>query len=293
MLQESLDIVVPPQAPDDGVYVDATFGGGGHTEGILSRKPASRVVALDADPQAVERARNVAKRYAGRLVAVHANFADLDAVLDGCGIDRVDGVIYDLGLSSWQLAASGRGFSFAGDEPLDMRFDPTSGPTAADMLAHKSEDELAHLIARFGERHARRIARRIADRRRLGPLASTGELVAAIRGALPSQSPRRRSRIHFATRTFMALRVAVNDEERALESTLGAAVSRVRRGGGIAVISFHSGEDRIVKHAFGRYQLAGRVRILTRKPLRPGPHESAANSRSRSARLRGAVVAGA
>jgi len=276
------------------VFVDATFGGGGHTEALLQRSRECRVIALDADPAAVERARELEKRFPGRLDAVHANFGRLGDVLDEQAVRQADGIMYDLGLSSMQLADESRGFSFAGTEPLDMRLDSASnGKTAAQIVNSMPEPELADLIFQYGdERHARRIARHIVRRRERSPLRTTSDLVAAILSAQPRDASRERRRVHPATRTFQALRIAVNDELGNLERSLDAAATRVRAGGRIVVISFHSGEDRIVKSKFRAWHKAGRCELLTRKPLSPDQKELAENPRSRSAKLRAASMIG-
>ena len=286
-------LLLPAGDDRQEVFVDATFGAGGHTEAILLRSRGSRVIALDADPAAVARAKNLAGRYPGRLDAVHANYGRLDEALDECGMHEVDGIMFDLGLSSLQLADTTRGFSFAGLEPLDMRLDPTSnGQTAADVLATAPERELAEIIENYGdERFARRIARQIVWRRERAPLQTTSDLVAAVLSAQPKGMPRARRGIHPATRTFQALRMAVNDETRNLERGLEIAQSRVRPGGRVVAISFHSGEDRIVKRAFREWTAAGRGETLTRKPLTPGADEVAANPRARSAKLRAIRIA--
>ncbi len=263
----------------DGTYVDATFGAGGHARAIDALLTAGgRLIALDADPGAA--------LYAGalpRTALVGANFADLAAVLDDLGIAAVDGVLFDLGVSSMQLDRPERGFSFREDGPLDMRLDPRRALTAAELLATVEEAELADLILRFGEdRAARRIARAIVAARKAGRLPGTTTGLARLIAGVVLVSGRR-ERIHPATRTFQALRIAVNDELGALERGLGAAVERTRPGGRIAVISFHSLEDRIVKRAF---RDDPRVHAITRRPLEPGDVERAANPRSRSAKLR-------
>jgi 16S rRNA (cytosine1402-N4)-methyltransferase len=290
MLEESMALLLPAGEGEDrqAVFVDATFGAGGHTETLLLRSRGSRVIALDADPAAVARAEALAGRYPGRLDAVHANYGLLDEVLDERGVREVDGIMYDLGLSSLQLADSTRGFSFAGVEPLDMRLDPTSsGPTAAHILNTAPERELADLLESYGdERFARRIARQILWRREKAPLQTTSDLVAAVLSAQPKGMPRNRRSIHPATRTFQALRMAVNEETQNLERSLQMALSRVRPGGRVVAISFHSGEDRVVKRAFRDWTAAGRSEALTRKPLTPGDDEVAANPRARSAKLR-------
>lgn len=293
MLEESMALLLPAGEDRQAVFVDATFGAGGHTEAILLRSRGSRVIALDADPAAVARAKDLAGRYPGRLDAVHANYGQLGEALDECGVHDVDGLMYDLGLSSLQLADTNRGFSFAGVEPLDMRLDPTSnGPTAAQLLATKPERELADIIENYGdERFARRIARQIIWRRERTPLKTTSDLVAAVLSAQPKGMPRARRGIHPATRTFQALRMAVNDETRNLERSLETALQRVRSGGRIVAISFHSGEDRVVKRAFRDWTAAGRGDALTRKPLTPSEDEVAANPRARSAKLRAIRIA--
>ena len=287
MLGESVDLVLSGPALGSGAtVVDATFGAGGHTKEILSRQPSGRVIALDADPAAVARAVELSSRYPGRLTAVHANFAELDEALEELGIDGVDGILYDLGLSSIQLADTERGFSFAGDEPLDMRLDPTSDdPTAADLLNTMSERDLADLIHAGGdERFARRIARQIVMRRGRSPLRKTSDLVAAVLAAQPRGASR--AKIHPATRTFQALRMAVNRDVERLERGLAAAGRRLRPGARVAVISYHSGEDRLVKRVFRRWERDGVATVITRKPMTPSIEETRANPRSRSAKLR-------
>jgi 16S rRNA (cytosine1402-N4)-methyltransferase len=289
MLEESLSLLLPAGRSRMGAtYVDATFGAGGHTLEILARAAGSRVVAIDADPAAVERAVRLGHRYEGRIVAVHANFAELADSLDVIGVGEVDGILYDLGLSSLQLADPARGFSFAGSEPLDMRLDPSSGdPTAAQLLARLPERELADIIHEYGdERRARRIARQIVVRRERSPLRTTSDLVAAILSAQPKEA--RRGQIHPATRTFQALRMAVNSDVSRLKRSLDAAIARLAPGGRAVVISFHSGEDRVVKNAFRSWERSGKASIVTRKPLTPTREEAAANPRSRSAKLRAA-----
>jgi 16S rRNA (cytosine1402-N4)-methyltransferase len=260
-----------------GTYVDATYGAGGHTTRILAALgPAGRVIALDADP--VARLHDAD----GRACLVHANFRALGAQLDALGIERVNGVLYDLGVSSMQFDTADRGFSFRAAAPLDMRLDPTRGESAAEFIANRSESELADIIFEFGEeRAARRIARAIKQR----VPADTAELAALVAGVVHVSG--RRERTHPATRTFQALRIAVNDELRALSESLDAALGRTLEGGRIAAISFHSLEDRIVKQRFRDDPRAVRV---TRKPIVPGAAEIAANPRARSAKLRVCAV---
>lgn len=292
MLDEALGLLLSrgDRGPAAEVFVDCTFGAGGYARAVLQHAPLAKVVAIDADRAAWERAQALAAEHPGRVVPVHANFADLDRALEAAGVAEVDGVIYDLGLSSLQLADPARGFSFSTDAPLDMRFDPQSGrPTAADLLAASSEADLAKIIFSYGdERNARRIARSIVRRRERSPLMRTGDLVAAVLSSLPAGSKRRHAPIHPATRTFQALRIAVNDELRALERSLEAAVRRLVIGGRIVALSFHSGEDRIVKRTFVAWRGLGVAEILTPKPLQPSEAEVARNPRSRSAKLRAA-----
>jgi len=273
--RESIDglAIVP-----DGTYVDATFGAGGHTRLILERLgPHGRAIAFDADPSAAAHAPGDP-----RFTLVHANFRTLAGALAERGIAQVDGVLYDLGVSSMQFDEGERGFSFRSDAPLDMRLDPTQGETAAAYIETHDEVELADAIFRYGEeRNSRRIARVLKARRP----QTTGELAALVAGAVHVRG--KRERTHPATRTFQALRIAVNAELDALRESLDAAVTIVRPGGRIAVISFHSLEDRIVKLRFREDE---RLRVITRKPIVPGDEEIVANPRARSAKLRIAEV---
>lgn len=266
----------------NGVYVDATFGAGGHSRAILERLKGGRLIALDADPRAIDAARRIAD---SRFTFVHANFRDLDRVLDRCKIPLVDGVLFDLGVSSMQLDDAERGFSLGKPAPLDMRMDPGRGSSAYEILSTASERELAEIFFAFGEeRSARRIARAIVARRAGGGLPNTtSEFAALVSGVL--QRPGKRERIHPATRVFQALRIAVNDELDALRGGLAAAIARLRSGGRVVVISFHSLEDRIVKRSFRDDE---RLEVLTKRPIRPDLHELAENRRSRSAKLRAA-----
>jgi 16S rRNA (cytosine1402-N4)-methyltransferase len=292
MLQECLRLLVPSSSRSArSVYVDATFGAGGHTAALLQAQPDAIVVALDADPQAVQRAKELARTFPGRLLPRHANFAQLDDALDHNKLDRIDGILFDLGISSLQLGDAQRGFSFAGDEPLDMRLDPSSSaPSAARLLATLPQPELERILREYGdEHHARAIARSIVRRRPRVSTWRTGDLVAAV---LSSQGRRPRGRIHPATRTFQALRIAVNDDLNVLESGLHTAMRRLRPHGRMVVISFHSGEDRVVKRCFRSFEQQHLARGLTRKPLRPTAAEVAANARSRSAKLRAIEATG-
>lgn len=266
----------------EGTYVDATFGAGGHTRAILSRLGTGRLIAIDADPAAAQRAMAIGDP---RLVVVHSNFRSLTSVLDRCAIELVDGVLFDLGVSSMQLDDAERGFSLGRSATLDMRMDPGVGRSAYEILATASETELADIFYYYGdERSARRIARAIVARRSKGTLPSTtSEFAALVAGVVARRG--RRERIHPATRVFQALRIAVNDELDALREGLHGAVGRLRRTGRVVAISFHSLEDRIVKQTFRADE---RLDVLTKRPVVPDDAEIAANPRARSAKLRAA-----
>jgi 16S rRNA (cytosine1402-N4)-methyltransferase len=281
MLGEVLELLRPASPC---VYVDATLGGGSYCEALLRRsEPSGRVIAFDRDPEAIPSARARLALFSERLVLVQGSFADLGSHLEALGVDRVHGIVADLGLSSLQLDDPERGFTFQREGPLDMRFDRTRGPTAADLVNEMSEKELSEILFELGEeRHARRIARRIVDRR---PLRTTREL----RGAVVSVLGPKRKGIDPATRTFQALRLAVNRELDALDAFLRTAPDRLAAGGRIVVLSYHSLEDRAVKLAFrgrARGEEEHQYRILTKKPLSPGAPELERNRRARSAKLR-------
>lgn len=266
----------------DGIYVDATFGAGGHSRGILERLRGGRLIAFDADPQAQLRASAISN---SAFTFVPSNFRELGTVLDRLGIEQVDGVLYDLGVSSMQFDDVSRGFSFRESAPLDMRMDPNAGKSAYQVLMTASESELADIFFHYGqERASRRIARAIVQRRSAGTLpATTLEFGQMISGLLHKKG--QRERIHPATRVFQALRIAVNDELDALRESLDTAVDRLRGAGRVVTISFHSLEDRIVKHKFREDD---RLEVITRKPLVPDDAEIERNPRARSAKLRAA-----
>jgi 16S rRNA (cytosine1402-N4)-methyltransferase len=262
--------------------VDGTAGGGGHVQRILERVGTTgRVVAIDRDPEAVERLK--ARFLDDRVQCLEGNYADLPELLNGIGIDAVDGILLDLGLSSDQLADRQRGFSFESDGPLDLRFDPRRGEPAYRLLNRLSAEHLADLLYQYGEeRLSRRIARAIVHRRQQEPIETAVELAEIVRRAYPPAS-KRGEKIAPATRTFQALRIAVNDELKALETALRRFPTILESGGRLAVISFHSLEDRQVKQAFRDDE---RYEVLTRKPIRPSEAEIVDNPRSRSAKLR-------
>jgi 16S rRNA (cytosine1402-N4)-methyltransferase len=268
------------------VFVDCTLGLGGHSQALLDGG-ASRVIAIDRDTEAIAMARERLDAYGDRVDIAHADYRDLGAVLDARGLASVDGVLADLGVSSMQLDAVERGFSFRGDAPLDMRMDRSQGPTAADRLREASEGELADVIYQYGEeRHSRRIARALVRARDERAVSTTGELAAIVRRSVPHRGYQR---IDPATRTFQALRIWVNGELEGLDRFVHDAVLRLRAGARLVVIAFHSLEDRIVKHTLrGLDREAGTVRVLTARPEVAGEDEIARNPRARSAKLRAA-----
>jgi 16S rRNA (cytosine1402-N4)-methyltransferase len=266
----------------DGVYVDCTVGLGGHTAALLEAG-AGRVIGIDRDAGALDRSR---ERLAGApaVELVHADYRDIADVLASRGLSEVDGVVADLGVSSWQLDDPERGFSFRQAGPLDMRMDRSKGRTLGEWLATIGEAELAGVIREFGEeRHARRVATAIVRARDAGRLQTTGDLASVVRRAAGGG---RWQRIDPATRTFQALRIAVNDELAGLDAFLERAAGSLKRGGRLAVIAFHSLEDRVVKWTFRRLAAAGVVEVVTRRPVTPSDEETSANPRARSARLR-------
>jgi 16S rRNA (cytosine1402-N4)-methyltransferase len=280
-----------------GIYVDATFGAGGHSRAILAAANCN-VIAIDRDPNAVTGGADLVRSARGRLVLVEGKFSDLQAVVRNCGYDAIDGVVFDLGVSSMQLDEAARGFSFRHEGPLDMRMS-RDGPTAADVVASASERELAAIVAAFGEeRHARRVARAIVAARRAAPIRTTRALAEVIAGVVPARG----DAIHPATRTFQALRIFVNDELTELAAGLAAAERVLKSGGRMVVLAFHSLEDRITKsflversrpsapsrHRPAPAQLAATFRILTPRPIVPDEAEISANPRARSAKLRAA-----
>jgi 16S rRNA (cytosine1402-N4)-methyltransferase len=298
MLAEVLALLSPRAG---GSYLDATFGGGGYTRAILDAAPCT-VFALDRDPDAIARGAALAARHPGRLHLIEGRFGDMVSLLAAEGVTALDGIVFDLGVSSFQLEQPERGFSFRADGPLDMRMG-REGPTAAALVNSLGERELAALLLEFGEeRHARRVARAILRARAEAPIETTARLAAIVRAAVPPSA----DGIDPATRSFQGLRIAVNDELGELARGLAAAIALLAPGGRIVAVSFHSLEDRIVKRglaaAAGRggnpsrhapSALAGpapapALRLLTQRPLRPGDAETRANPRARSARLRAA-----
>ena len=280
----SREVVALLRPERGGLFVDCTVGLGGHSRALLEAG-ASRVLGLDRDPDALAIARESLAEWGDRVELVHADYRDLPRVLDARGIDGVNGTLADLGVSSLQLDAADRGFSFRRDEPLDMRMDRTQGPTAAELLHDADERSLADVIFQYGEeRFSRRIARAIVQAREETPVATTGRLAAIVRRAVPRAGYQR---IDPATRTFQALRIWVNRELEGLDTFLTAAAQCLLAGARLAVICFHSLEDRIVKHLFRALERGeAALRIVTKRPLVPDAAEVDANPRARSAKLR-------
>ena len=283
MLEEALQFLQPERG---GVFVDCTLGLGGHTRALLERG-ATRVIGIDRDADALRLATERLQGFGDRLVPVHSDYRQIGEVLDAHSGQVVDGVLADLGISSLQLGADGRGFSFRRDEPLDMRMDRSGGATAADLVNHSAEREIADAIFQFGEeRYSRRIARGIVAAR---PLTTTGQLASIVRRAVPTRGWQR---IDPATRTFQALRIWVNGELDGLDRFVHDAASRLGEGGRLVVITFHSLEDRIVKHTMrGLAKDSDGLQVLTKKPLVASDAERERNPRSRSAKLRALQVA--
>lgn len=278
-----LNEVLEHLAPKSGeTFIDGTLGDGGHAEEILERiAPNGVLLGIDLDQGAIDRSRVRLARFGSHFITERGNYRDLATIAEKHGIRAANGILLDLGISSAELDESGRGFSFQKDEPLDMRMG-VEGLTAAEIVNSAPKDELARIIRLYGEeRYANRIAEEIVRRRRRKRIITTVELVETIREAVPQNYER--GRIHPATRTFQALRIAVNDELQGLREALPQAVRSLALGGRIAVISFHSLEDRIVKHFFRDSE---ELRIVTKKPIRPIQKEIIENPRARSAKLR-------
>ena len=287
MVAEVLEHLAPARG---GIFVDCTVGYGGHTRAMLDAG-ATTVIGFDRDSSALAEARAVLAPYGPRVTLLHSDYRRLEEALDAQQIGAVDGLLADLGVSSMQLDSPGRGFSFRRDEPLDMRMDTTTGPTAADVIRDADERTLADVIYEFGEdRHARRIARAITETRTRSPIVTTGHLADIVRRAVPRKGY---SRIDPATRTFQAIRIWLNRELEGLDQFLIRAANRLKPGGRMAVISFHSLEDRVVKHTLRALQAddAAGITIRTKRPVVPTEAEIERNPRARSAKLRAAEKA--
>lgn len=285
----------------DGVYLDGTLGRAGHSLEILRRLTAGgRLIGLDRDGTALEAARVRLAEYADRVTLVHSNFSRLAEVLDDLHIDAVDGMLFDLGVSSPQLDDAERGFSYMHDAPLDMRMDRTAGLTARDVVNGWSYEELRRILFEYGEeRYAPAIARHIVEHREKAPIETTGQLVEVIRSAMPPAALREKQ--HPAKRSFQAIRIAVNDELASVDRMIRGAVPKLNRGGRLAVITFHSLEDRIVKNGFAQFAkgctcppdfpvcVCGKtpdIKLVNKKPILPTQQEIDENPRARSAKLR-------
>ncbi len=286
MVAEVLEQLAPV---DGGTYVDGNLGLGGHSARILERcKPTGQLIAFEWDASAMALARERLEPFGKRVQTVHGNFAALKETLAEMKITAVDGILLDLGLSSLQLDAGGRGFSFQGTEPLDMRMDQRKEKTAADLLNKSSQEELADIFFYYGdERQARRIASLVVEERRKESIETTDQFVKIVSTAIPKRFHPRK--IHVATKVFQALRIAVNGELDNLQKILAEGPGLLKKGGRFCVISFHSLEDRLVKRCF---QKDSRLQVLTKKPIRPTEDEIQENVRSRSARLRVAEARG-
>ena len=282
-----LEEVVSHLGPEPGdVIVDATVGGAGHAKEILRKiTPGGKLVAFDRDAEAVKRVRDELGEFRGSFTAVNEDFRDIDQVLDSLNIKSIDGALFDLGMSSFQVDDAARGFSFLREGPLDMRFDISRGMSAAEVVNSFGRDELADIIREYGEeRHARAVAGAIAEARKERRIETTGELADIIVRAIGRRYAR--LKLHPAARTFQALRIHVNDELNAVEEALKKTPDLTKSGGRICVISFHSLEDRIVKNTFRTMARSGELKIVTKKPLTPGEEERKRNPRSSSAKLR-------
>ena len=285
LLKEVLEYLRPEPGE---VMVDATIGGGGHSREILERvKPGGRLIGIDLDEENLERSGQALRDASGRVLLVQGNFANLSSLLKGLGVERIDGILFDLGLSSFQLASADRGFSFLREGPLDMRLDRRQSLRAFDLVNRSSVADLDRLLNQFGEeRWHRRIAQRIAEARKRAPITTTTQLAELVTRAIPLAKPSRR--IHPATRTFQALRMEVNLELVCLTRGLESAIRFLNPGARIVAISFHSLEDRIIKHSFRTYARARQLVLVTKKPILPSLEERRRNPRSRSAKLRAA-----
>jgi 16S rRNA (cytosine1402-N4)-methyltransferase len=295
--QESVDAL---NIKPDGIYVDCTLGGAGHSELILSQLETGHLYAFDQDDKAIENARQVLKEHEGKFTIVRSNFRYIKEQLNSLGVQKVDGILFDLGVSSPQLDEADRGFSYQHDAELDMRMDQTSELTAKDIVNEWSFNELMKIISRYGEeKFAKQIARKIEAAREKKEIQTTGELVEIIKDAIPA--PARRTGGHPAKRTFQAIRIAVNDELNAFEDALNDSIELLNIGGRIAVITFHSLEDRACKNILKKASTGPELppglpvipeeykptlQLITRKPIVPTENELEENRRSRSAKLR-------
>lgn len=297
LFEESIDAL---NIRDNGIYADGTLGGGGHSEGILMRNGTCRLIGIDQDADAIAAATERLKPFGGRVKAVKSNFSRIKGILSDLNIDGLDGAVLDLGVSSYQLDNAERGFSYMRDAPLDMRMDRQGGFSAYELVNTYSEDELSRVFFDYGEeKWSKRIAEFICERRNEKPIQTTGELVDIIKAAIPKKA--RLDGGHPAKRVFQAIRIEVNGELKILDSAVRDFISVLKPGGRLAVITFHSLEDRIVKRAFGELAkgcvcpkefpvcVCGKkpvIKLVSKKPILPSKHEEEENPRSKSAKLR-------
>lgn len=298
LLNEVLDILSPKPS---GIYVDATLGGGGHFENVIEyAKGKGTFIGIDQDEDSIENAKTKFSKVKADIKLIHDNFYNIKKIMESLNIDGIDGILFDLGVSSFQLDNKARGFSYMGDAPLDMRMDRTSGKTAYDVVNFMSRDELKKIIKEYGEElWAGRIANFICNRRKDKKIKTTGELVDIIKAAIPARS--RRKGAHPAKRTFQAIRIYVNNELGILDSSIKDAVKLLNPRGRICVITFHSLEDRIIKNVFKELSTdcicskelpicvcnhKKTIELITKKPIQPTETETGVNPRSRSAKLR-------
>ena len=297
MLKETVDgLLVKPS----GLYVDGTLGGGGHSNEILSRSDDIRLIGIDQDIEAITAAKNRLSPFGDRVTYINDNFRNVEGILSELGVEEIDGMVLDLGVSSYQLDNKDRGFSYMQDAPLDMRMSCDNPKTAYDVLNNYQEDELADIFFRYGEeKWSKRIAKFICERRKEKPLSTTFELTDIVKASIPAAA--RRDVAHPEKRVFQAVRIEVNGELEILKSAVCDIVNRLKKGGRLSVITFHSLEDRIIKQAFS--ELASgctcpkefpvcvcgnkpKVKVITKKPILPSREELEVNSRSKSAKLR-------
>ena len=285
MLHEVIDYL---KIAPGNIILDATVGMGGHASEILKKiTPNGRLIGIDRDQDSLAICRKRLIEFKDSCEFVHANFADLDKVLDERGIKEIDGIIFDLGISSYQLRDPQRGFSFQEEGPLDMRLDRSSYICAYDLINNLNENEISHLLWNFGqERWHNRIAHFLIEERKLNPINTTKQLANLVMRAIPHRYRKSHYRIHPATRTFQAVRIAVNRELEILESSIRKAVAILKKQARICVISFHSLEDRVIKHTFRALKADGLIDIITSKPLTPTMAEMDANPSSRSSKFR-------
>ena len=297
MLKETVDSV---NAENGGLFVDGTMGGGGHSHEILSRSADAKLIGIDQDKEAIAAATKRLEAFEGRFTAVNKNFSEIKSILDELGIDKIDGAVLDLGVSSYQLDNGERGFSYMHDAPLDMRMNRENSLSAYEVVNDYSIEELTRIFYEYGEENwSKRIAEFIDERRKLLPVKTTGELVDIIKAAIPKKA--RVEGSHPAKRIFQAIRIEVNGELRILRNAIEDFLDVLNPGGRLAIITFHSLEDRIVKNVFADYAkgcvcpkefpvcVCGKkpeVKLVTRKPILPSSNELAVNSRSKSAKLR-------